>query len=216
MPVKADGLHKTKPRVKFYAVPEPAETIKNPSWDRLYGFAEAQEGHFTTAQAAEAGYSSQLLNKYLKSGRIMRSTRGIYRLVHFPAGDHEDLVKVWLWSAHQGVFSHETALMLHGLSDALPSTIHLTLPDEWRRRRLRVPHPGLALHFSDLDHHNRAWSGCVPITTPARTVNDCATQSVATDIVEQASRQGLRRGLFRVEEILAAAQYLGVFGRSLT
>jgi predicted transcriptional regulator of viral defense system len=189
--------------------------IKNPDWDRLYALAESQEGQFTTAQAAEAGYSSQLLNKYLKAGRVVRPTRGVYRLVHFPAGEYEDLVTIWLWSEQQGVFSHETALMLHGLSDALPSTIHLTLPEQWRHRRLRIRHPRLALHYADVEQWERAWRGSVPITAPARTVNDCAIKSVAPDLVDQASHEGLRRGLFRVDEIAAAARYLGVFGRSL-
>jgi len=47
--------------------------------------------------------------------------RGVYRLEHFPAGEHEDLVALWLWTDRAGVFSHETALALHGLSDTLPS-----------------------------------------------------------------------------------------------
>ncbi len=32
----------------------------HPDWDRLYEAAAAQEGFFTTRQAADAGYSSQL------------------------------------------------------------------------------------------------------------------------------------------------------------
>ena len=54
-------------------------------------------------------------------------------------GDHEELVIAWLWSDKQGVFSHQTALALHGLSDALPSKAHILLPATWRARRLRVP-----------------------------------------------------------------------------
>ena len=72
-----------------------------PRWDALYETAAAQEGHFTTAQAADAGYSSQLLRKYLANGRIARTRRGVYRLVHFPPGDHEDLVTIWLWSGRE-------------------------------------------------------------------------------------------------------------------
>jgi predicted transcriptional regulator of viral defense system len=184
------------------------DPIKNPGWDRLYRVAEAQEGQFTTAQAADAGYSSQLLNKHVKAGRFIRLVRGVYRLVHFPAGEHEDLVTIWLWSERQGVFSHGTALMLHSLSDAMPATMHLTLPEEWRRRRLRIKHPRLALHYADLQPWERAWSGSVPITKPARTVNDCARAFVAVDHIEQATRQGLMRGLFRVEEVADAAAYL--------
>lgn len=51
-----------------------------------------QAGYFTTKQAADAGYSSQLLLKHLRAGRVARTLRGIYRLAHFPAGEHEELV----------------------------------------------------------------------------------------------------------------------------
>jgi hypothetical protein len=48
----------------------PARVETAPNWDRLFESAVGQEGHFTTKQAAEAGYSPQLLIKYLKNGRI--------------------------------------------------------------------------------------------------------------------------------------------------
>src|SRR5699024_9909781 len=94
------------------------DSSETPEWDRLYEIASAQEGLFTTQQAAEAGYSPQLLVHHIRGGRMLRVRRGIYRLVHFPAGEHEELVTVWLWSEQAGVLSHETALGLHGLSDA--------------------------------------------------------------------------------------------------
>ena len=94
-----------------------------PDWDSLFSTASGQDGHFTTAQAAEAGYSPQLLAKHLKAGRIRRVRRGVYRVVHYPAAEHEDLVVLWLWSDRTGVFSHETALFLHDLSDALPTIL---------------------------------------------------------------------------------------------
>ena len=63
-----------------------------PTWNRLYEVASAQEGLFTTQQAEEAGYSSQLLDYHIRAKRVVRVRRGIYRLVHFPAGQHEELV----------------------------------------------------------------------------------------------------------------------------
>src|SRR4051812_35498791 len=122
------------------------EPTRNPSWDRLYEIAAGQEGHFTTEQAAESGYSTALLVKHVKSGRFLHIRRGVYRLAHFPAGANEDLVVLWLWSEQQGVFSHQTALSLYELSDVLPLQVHLTLPASWRKRRLRVPE-GLLLYF---------------------------------------------------------------------
>lgn len=101
---------------------------RSPDWDALFDVAQSQMGYFTTEQAAAAGYSPQLLHKYLANGRASRVRRGIYRLVHFPASEHEDLVTLWLWAEQVSVFSHEAALALHDLSDALPSRVHMTVP----------------------------------------------------------------------------------------
>ncbi|MCP4602730.1 MAG: hypothetical protein GY847_19815 [Proteobacteria bacterium] len=139
-----------------------------PNWDSLYEVASTQEGLFTTQQAEEAGYSSQLLDYHIRAKRVVRVRRGIYRLVHFPAGEHEELVVAWLWSERMGIVSHQTALSLHGLSDILPVQIHLTLPNEWRRRRFRVPE-GIVLHYADLPEDERSWFVSVPITKPGRT-----------------------------------------------
>lgn len=185
-----------------------------PSWPRLYETAAAQEGYFTTAQAAEAGYYPQLLAKHLRSGRIARIRRSVYRLVHFPAGEHEDLVVAWLWSGEQGVFSHETALALFGLSDVMPRHVHLTLPGAWRGRRLRIP-PGVVLHHADIRPEERSWVGPVPVTSPARTLLDCAAERAAPDIVRQALDEGLRRGLVDAKAIGPAVRYVQAFaGRS--
>ncbi len=181
--------------------------MAGPDWDALYSVAAAQEGHFTTDQAADAGFSSPLLHRHLRNGQVRRIRRGVYRLVRFPGGDHEDLVVVWLWSDRKGVFSHDTALSLHELSEALPARSHMTLPVSWSRRRLRVP-KGLVLHHADLPEADQRWYGSVPVTAPARTVIDCARAYLPPDIVRQAIDDGLRRGLFDEAEVAVALEYL--------
>jgi predicted transcriptional regulator of viral defense system len=183
-------------------MPPRAPSGAHPAWDRLYESAAAQAGYVTQAQALEAGYSPQLVRYYVQDGRLERVGRGLLRLVHFPPSDHEDLVVLWLWSGREGVFSHETALMLHDLSDALPAKRHLTVPLAWGKRRLRLPR-GLVLHFADLPKKARAWVGAIPVTTPLRTVLDCEGASVAADLVRQAVDQGVRRGLFDRTEVNA-------------
>jgi predicted transcriptional regulator of viral defense system len=183
----------------------------SPDWDQLFEIAAAQEGMFTTKQAAQAGYSAQLLAHHVGAGRMVRVRRSVYRLVHFPAGDHEELTTFWLWSNRAGVFSHETALALHDLSDALPSQVHMTLPESWRARRLRVP-DGLLLHFADTPGPERRWFGPVPTTDPARTLNDCAREHFAPDLLRQGARDALRRGLATRDELSAVADALGPFG----
>jgi predicted transcriptional regulator of viral defense system len=185
--------------------------LDSPNWDRLFEMAAAQQGLFTTKQAAEAGYSPQLLVHYLHAGRAVRLRRGIYRLVHFPAGEHEELVAAWLWSEQAGILSHQTALALHGLSDVLPAHIHLTLPSAWRHRRFRVP-PDVVLHHADVPPEERAWFGAVPVTIPRRALNDCAREGLAPDLLRQAARQALRRGLTTAAELADVEAALAPFG----
>lgn len=184
---------------------------ETPEWDRLYETAAAQEGLFTTQQAAEAGYSPQLLVHHIRGGRMLRVRRGIYRLVHFPAGEHEELVTVWLWSEQAGVLSHETALSMHGLSDALPAQVHLTLPPAWKKRRFRLPE-GVVLHHADVELKERAWAGPVPITSVARTLNDLATSGLSPELLRQAAQQALRRGLTTRGELADVERALTPFG----
>jgi predicted transcriptional regulator of viral defense system len=159
-----------------------------PSWDELYRVAAEQRGYFTTQHAEAAGYSPQLLLKYLRNGRVVRARRGVYRLVHFPAGTHEDLMVLWLWSTASGVFSHQTALFLHGISDRSPAERHLTVPLSWRTRRLLVP-PGVSLHFADFEPVDRTHVEGVPVTSKRRTLDDCAVLSSMPEPTAVAARR---------------------------
>jgi predicted transcriptional regulator of viral defense system len=184
---------------------------RDPNWQALYDIAASQEGAFTTRQAADAGYSPPLLAHHQKTGRIARIRRGIYRLVHFPPGEHEELVTAWLWSDTKGVLSHHTALALHGLSDLLPAQIHLTLPLHWRRRRFRVPR-GFVLHHADVPRDERAWIGAVPVTSVRRTLNDCAAAGLSPDLLRQGAKQALARGLVTRAEMSTVQKALKAFG----
>lgn len=184
---------------------------KSPDWDHLYETAAAQEGLFTTQQAATAGYSAPLLTHHLHAGRVVRVRRGVWRLVHFPAGDHEDLTAMWLWSGQEGVFSHQTALALHDLSEVLPAQVHLTLPEAWRKRRLRVPE-GVVLHHGHVANDERCWFGPVPATTPLRTLEDCAAENLPPELLRAAALDALSRGLVARRSLGVIEATLAPFG----
>ena len=137
--------------------------------------------------------------------------RGICRLVHFPSGEHDELVIAWLWSEQAGVVSHQTALSVHGLSDVLPAHVDLTLPDAWRTRRFRVP-AGIVLHHAEVPPGDRAWFGAVPTTKAARSLNACARAGLTPDLLRQAARQALRRGLATRDELRDVEESLAPFG----
>jgi predicted transcriptional regulator of viral defense system len=98
-----------------------------------------------------------------------------------------------------GVFSHETALSLHDLSDVLPSTVHITLPASWQKRRFRIPR-GVFLHFTDVTKADRAWVGSVPVTSPRRTLYDCVEAHTSPETIEKAVQDAVNRGLVTKSE----------------
>lgn len=182
-------------------MPRTRPTGERPDRDRLYGVAAPQAGYFTLGQAVEAGYSSPLVEYHVRTGRLERVGRGIFRLAHFPPSDNEDLVVAWLWSRRTGVFSHVTALALHQLSDALPAKSDMTVPGEWRMRRLRIP-AGLVVHYADVARPDITWNGPVPLTNPLRTVVDVLLDDDLA-LGEQAAAQAVKRRLFSRQQLRA-------------
>lgn len=166
-----------------------------PDWPALLALAAQQGGHFTLRQAIELGYSRQLVDYRFRTGTLERDRRGIYRLAHYPRDEQDELVLDWLWSEREGVFSHDTALALHALSDILPKRRHLSVPAGWDPSQIRTPR-GLVLHPGLPPRDAIQWKGIVPITRPLRTLEDCAASGVAPDLLEQAVREGVAAGVF--------------------
>jgi predicted transcriptional regulator of viral defense system len=175
--------------------------------ERLYRIAEMQAGYFTTKQAKAAGYTENNFPHYIRSGSWLHEYRGLYRLAHFPESDHSQLLLWHLWSrnreeAPQAVYSHQTALRIHDLSDIMPARLHVTVPMSFRRNSA-IPEV-LVLHRGDLPEVDVQDMHGFRITSPLRTLIDLVeTQAVSSDIIEQALRQGLASGLITRREIRA-------------
>ena len=179
------------------------DTERSPS-ERLYDIAEQQAGYFTTAQAQAAGFSPSQLTYHVRRGRFLRVRWGIYRLVLFPSLPHEDLYVAWLQVGPKAVISHESALALYDLSDALPGRIHLIVPRGASRRRA-----GLALHTNQIAPEEITTVAGLPVTTVPRTIADVATSGLAEELVVQAVQEAIRRGLTSAEELGHYAQRRG-------
>lgn len=78
----------------------------------------------TTAQVISLGFSKTLLSNYVKAGLLERSRHGIYTLTE---SVHDDMYTMMLRSENI-VFSHDTALFLHGLSERTPFEHAVTIP----------------------------------------------------------------------------------------
>ena len=131
--------------------------------------------------------------------------RGIYRLAHFPQSAEEQLVIYSHWSRNRagdpkGVYSHQTALSLHELSDVNPVKLHMTVPPTFRRRA-KTPKI-LVLHRASLVAKDVEQRQGFAVTRPLRSIADlAATESVSRDIVAQALSEGRQRGLITAREM---------------
>jgi predicted transcriptional regulator of viral defense system len=175
------------------------------AFSALFEVAEGQQGYFTAKQAAAAGYQLGSQAHHAKSGNWVRVERGIYRLARFPQSDDEQLVIYALWSRNrvgepEGVYSHQTALSIHELSDVNPAKLHMIVPPTFRRSA-KVPRI-LVLHRASLTQKDIEQRQGFAVTRPLRAIADLvAAESVSRDIVEQALTEGRQRGLITIREV---------------
>lgn len=176
----------------------------NPDHDALYQIAEQRGGYFTAKQAREAGFSWERLSYYVDRKKFERIARGIYRLIHFPTSRFEDLYAALLRAGSEAVISHESALAVYGLSDVLPSQVHVTIPRTGSRRRQR-----LRLHTQQLDHADVVKREGLRVTSVPRTIADVASSGLSEEQVLQAIEEALELGLTDEDALRKMAGHRG-------
>jgi len=172
--------------------------------DTLYQIAEGQGGYFATRQARRVGFSRDQLSYRTKSGQLERIAHGIYRLRRFPASSYEDLFVALLRTGPRSVISHESALGVYDLTDALPAQVHVTVPRTASRRR-----EGIRLHTKAIDASEITARDGLTVTTVPRTIADVAAAGLAEEFVIQAVHQAIDRGLVGPGQLRNAREKYG-------
>jgi predicted transcriptional regulator of viral defense system len=132
--------------------------------------------------------------------------QGLYRLSDYPTGEHDEIRAAWLTvGTERAIVSHESALVLHGLSDVLPNTVHLLVSRE--HRGARAPN-GVTLHTTttpipDSDITTRHG---MRVTTPARTIIDAARSGTAPEQIQLAIRQALQDDRTTTDQLAERAE----------
>jgi predicted transcriptional regulator of viral defense system len=186
-----------------------SDAEQKPNLSSLNSLAYSQDGLFTARQAQARGFSGQLLAHHARSGRFQRVQQGLYRLADYPSGEHEEIRAAWLIvGMERAIVSHESALVLHGLSDVLPNTVHLLLSRE--HRGVRAP-SGVTLHTAtapipDSDITTRHG---IRVTTPERTIIDAARSGTAPEQIQMAVRQALQEGRTTPDQLTERAERNG-------
>lgn len=172
---------------------------------RLYETATAQGGYFTYRQALTCGYSSPTHVYHVGTGAWIREYRGIFRLARFPPDSDGHYVLWTLWSCSQdgkpqGVYSHQTALSIHELSDLMPPKLHMTVPVRFRRNAA-IPKI-LILHKADLPSADVERRHGYAVVKPLRAIADLLREGKESrDRLRQALSEGLGRGVVTRTEL---------------
>jgi hypothetical protein len=180
--------------------------------NRLLQIAESQQGYFTSRQAEECGFARPNFHRKVLSGKWDKEElRGIYRLANYPCMSRPELALWTLWSTDkegnpQGIWSHETALEIHGLSDVAPARLHMTVPKKFRKST-EIP-KGICLHYSDdIKQSDIEPRQGYRVTTPLRTLADVIQEGIAQPeqielaILDLAVQNSLIKGLATIQEM---------------
>jgi predicted transcriptional regulator of viral defense system len=157
---------------------------------QLNAVALRQAGYFTAGQARSAGYSYQAQKYHVDHGNWQRVDRGLFRLPDWPVQE-DDVYVLWrLWSRDTAVISHQSALIVHDLSDVNPDHVHLTVPPGFR-----ASDPTVVLHCALLDESDIEDREGYRVTTVERALLDSAGSDITQEQLDSAVSEALDRGL---------------------
>lgn len=95
-----------------------------PEQGQIQEFLQNVGGIVTSKQVTEAGFHRSLLSELVEGKELVRISRGVY----LKPTAWEDEMYLLQYRFGKGVFSHETALYLHGMTDRTPARFTMTFP----------------------------------------------------------------------------------------
>ncbi|MBW7875382.1 MAG: type IV toxin-antitoxin system AbiEi family antitoxin domain-containing protein [Candidatus Cloacimonetes bacterium] len=170
-------------------------------------------GILTTSQANEAGISNERLRLFVQSGDLERVAFGIYAL----PDELVDKMYVTQVLRPKIIYSHETALFLHELTDRDPLGYTVTVPSGYNTTKLRQD--GFTVFTIKREFHEL---GTVKLTTIfghtvvgyglERTICDCLRNRNQMDIavVTDSIKRYVRRKDKNLNSLTQLAETFGV------
>ena len=95
--------------------------------------ARENNGYISSAQVTSAGMPRRLLAEAVAAGELVQVERGLYAL----PDTWEDELYITQHRFSRGIFSDETALYLHGITDRAPFSLTMTFPRSYNASAAR-------------------------------------------------------------------------------
>ena len=164
--------------------------------NELQSVLKQNGGIVTTAQANEVGVSNERLRLLVHSGDLERVTTGIYVL----PDEFTDKMFIVQLRRPKVIYSHETALFLHELTDRDPISYMVTVPTGYNPTRLRedgftVFTIKRELHEIGVTKLTTMFGNSVTVYDMERTICDCLRSrnnldiAVVTDAIKRYAKR---------------------------
>jgi very-short-patch-repair endonuclease len=161
--------------------------------DAVQRMLDRQFGVIASWQASDCGLTPAALKHWVRSGRLVRVHRGVFRAPSAAATVHQRAMAGCLAAGPEAVAGRFTAASLFGLVDRAGDVVEVTVPTG----RLRSV-PGVAVHRAKLLPADTTRIGVIPVLTVPRTLVDLAAVLPQRDLTEAVDR-GFRRKLVSPE-----------------
>ncbi len=103
------------------------------SQKKILDLAAKNNGVITFAMVVDSGYSRTNLKRLVNSGKLNKSSRGVYVL---PSYWDDEILNLQL-KFKRGIFSHETSLFLLNYTDQTPHNFHMTFPSTYNITKVK-------------------------------------------------------------------------------
>jgi len=161
-------------------------------------WAARQHGNITRAQLVAIGVGDAGIAHRVRTGRLFPVYRGVYSVGRPPKTKLEWAAAAVLACGPSAALSHFSALALWGFVKDWPRTVEVTVPGDRRPT-------GITVHRSTATRRDLTTNYGIRVTTPARTLLDCAphmTEKALTRAVNEALLSNrLKRSA--LEEVIA-------------
>jgi predicted transcriptional regulator of viral defense system len=187
---------------------------------RLADIGSEQWGLVTTAQARDAGATTQQIARMANAGDLVRLSHGVYRLAGNPVHRHEDLRVAWLGLEPTrlagerltddvlDVVSHRSAAVIHQFGDLDADVMEFTVG---RRRQTR--RDDVRIHRGTVTRDEVLLVEGLPATDALRTVADLAVAGIDRGHLATIVRDAMLKHDVDAERLAAAlAPYARRYG----
>ena len=158
-----------------------------------------KDGVFTLAQLRDTGMSAMNVSRAVKRGELVRVAHGVYQMTEHAQFLDDEMYGTQL-RYNRIVYSHDTALYLHGLNDRDPLRYSVTVPIGYNTKKLttegfKVFSLNRELYEEDVVETATMHGNMVRLYGLERTICDClrSRNKLQTEIVTAGLKGYVRR-----------------------